>query len=218
MDRLATLTVVAMVLTIAGLSSCTRRVTPNNNGVVTLSDCLGKGMQFDANKRKCLMPDSEFCYSQMMIKGLSTCQQPTSQDDCDQIARNNSTVSNLKYISGRCSKSSSPTNPTGKRDTNIKITVTSRLNGAVPRLPNNVVLADVVVGTPTNLGMYQLTVMNYPNSGCVVSSSRDPQGTSKFIITGLPSATATSCNAKIVVISLKDGTYNTADIVANVAR
>ena len=197
-------------------AGCTRRSAPNNNGVATLSECEGKGMQFDPNKNMCILPDDAFCYSKLMIKGMSTCLQPASQDDCNQIARNNSNISSLKYRNGSCSKSSDST-PTGKRDTNIKIKVTSRISGAIPKQPNAVALADVAVTPTNNQDTHQLTVMNYPNSGCNVKSHRNQHGTGNFIITGTPSATATSCNAKIVVINLQTGTYNTADIVASVA-
>lgn len=214
-QKLVFLALVTSLVTV--LNSCTRRNVPNTNGTVaTLSECVGKGMQFDANKRRCILPDDEFCYSHLMIKGMSTCMQPASQDDCNQIARNNSSVSSLKYRNGSCTKVASKT-PAGERDTSINIRVTSRVSGAIPKQPNTVVLADVQVTPSNKQDMHQLTVMNYQNSGCNVRSNRDPHGTGKFIITGTPSATATSCNAKVVVINLNNGGYNTADIVASVA-
>ena len=206
---------VAVLLTL--VNGCTKRIVPNTDGVATLTECVRKGMQLDANKRKCILPDDAFCYSQLMIKGMSVCIQPSSQSDCDKIARNNSSVSSLKYRNSSCTKVGAGNEPSGNRDTSIGIKITSRISGAIPKQPNGVILADAQIAPANNQDMHQFTVMNYPTSGCTVRSNRDPHGTAKFIITAVPSATATNCNAKIVVINLITGAYNTADIVAKVA-
>lgn len=209
------ISMVTVLLTL--VNGCTKRTVPSPDGVATLSECVRKGMQLDANKSKCVLPDDAFCYSQLMIKGMSVCKQPSSQSDCDKIARNNSSVSSLKYRNSSCTEASAGKDPSGNRDTRIGIKITSRVSGAIPKQPNGVVLADVQITSANNQDMYQLTMMNYPTSGCMVRSNRDPHGTAKFIITAVPSATATNCNAKIVVINLITGAYNTADIVAKVA-
>ncbi len=197
------LIVVVSVCSALALSACVtkkKKKEEESTGIYNVAHCKTQRKDYDSVSGVCTVPTLAFCAKELeMVAGLSACQVPASQSDCDAIGKELSKT--LSWENNKC-KVATSTAGQGKIDSSIRIAWNGKTT--VQGARNAFVNIGSVTVRPSKNDYHQVSMLKKSGSTCELRRAAASGSNFKVDAKG----PASTCEGKIIVINTKTGDYN----------